>query len=160
MSEVEFHSDYGYGPRHAAVNVKVYSSYPKSSKMQDYFERLGWSEDEFEKEAESILEGMQHFFWNEDVQEIAKEHGFEKVHSEGRSGGWAVPYPTMGEEDFEDDPELVKRFLAFQTAVKAEVNGVDDAIFEELKYLWSEAELEFLKERSVTLRSILAWKEK
>ena len=50
-----------------------------------------------EDEISAIYEQEQMAFWYT-AQTLAQEHGFEGVYQEGRSGGWAEPYPQRYEE--------------------------------------------------------------
>ena len=61
--------------RHLAVNVKYYGAYPDAP---DDVVQAAW---------ERCCEA----FWD-DAREIAREHGYDNVFSEGRSGGWLVPF--------------------------------------------------------------------
>lgn len=147
-SEIEFHSD-GFGERrHAAVNVKDYSRHTKTRKLIDYYERLGIDENEFWEIVQSIYDFYCEIWWGEDVQEYAKEAGFAKVYSEGRSGGWAVPVlggnKYLYEENFENDPDLIKSYEKFAKACKADVANIDATIYDNMVLDWFEREEEFL----------------
>jgi hypothetical protein len=67
--------DSHHGP---AVNVKDHTLY---------------SFDLPEDEAQAIYEDVQHDFWAQ-AEDIAKAHGYAGIYSEGRMGGWLVPYYT------------------------------------------------------------------
>jgi hypothetical protein len=62
-----------------AVNVKSHGRY-------DYSDALTW------EEAEAVWSWEAERFWDE-AEEIAREHGFRGVYSEGRMGGWCQPHP-------------------------------------------------------------------
>jgi hypothetical protein len=60
--------------------------------------------------------------WWEDVQEIGREHGFERVYSAGRSSGYAVPHPQPNTDDmYDEDVEawLRESFAPFVLDVRA-----------------------------------------
>jgi hypothetical protein len=158
LDDIEYHSEH-FSSRHAAVNVKVYSNFRKTDKLIPFFERIGIEEEEFNNLAESTLDILKIFFWEDEIQTIGKECGFNKVWSEGRSGGWAVPYPYISEEDLRLDKDLRKRFFKFQKEVRSIVDGVDDTIYFNLKEELWQRENEFLFNHSVTIRSIMAWKK-
>jgi len=67
------HWDSHHGP---AINVKDHVAYPHDL-----------PEDEFM----AIYQMIQESFWDR-AEQIAKEHGYAGVWSEGRMGGWLVPY--------------------------------------------------------------------
>lgn len=50
-----------------------------------------------EDEISAIYEQEQMGFWDT-AQELAKEHGFDGVYQEGRSGGWAEPFPQVPDD--------------------------------------------------------------
>jgi hypothetical protein len=68
-----------------AVNVKSHGRYDYSGALSDAEAQAVW-----DAEAES--------FWAE-AEEIAREHGFQTVYSEGRMSGWCVPHPQPHTED-------------------------------------------------------------
>lgn len=59
--------------------------------------------------------------WWEDVQEIGHEHGFARVHSAGRSSGYAVPHPQPDTDWYDEDEEawLRETFAPFVLDVRA-----------------------------------------
>lgn len=72
-----------------AVNVKDRAPYTGETRAA--MDTLG------ERRTEALYAEAQEAFWT-DAQEIARAHGFERVDAEGRSGGWAVPYPQPMDE--------------------------------------------------------------
>lgn len=153
--EVDFHSDNGFGPGHAAINVKV-RDFGKVRKLRDYFDRLGVTDDEFDMLVSNQFDFMSEIFWQEDAQDIAKEFGFSKVYSEGRSGGWLAPVPYLSFDDLLDK-ETRKNFVAFRKRIEAIVEDAPNMLFESMAEVWRNTELYFLEERSVTVRAIKAW---
>jgi hypothetical protein len=150
---VDFHSD-GYGrTAHAAVNVKLYTRFHKTRKLEQFFERIGVDEDEFNRIVEAELNGLQEIWWAEDVQEYAKENGFSHVYSEGRGGGWAVPCPTLTADDLLSDPSELERFLKFKERVEHDVAAADDTLYSIMSDRWRDDELYFL-ERSVSVKVV------
>jgi len=110
--DVEFHSD-GFGPRHAAVNVKVWDW---SVPIRQVATELGedpdlaadwWETVEDDDQFTSELFGLAcEFAWEQLNDEFKYGDilpGADRVYSEGRSGGWAVPYnggrPYADEDD-------------------------------------------------------------
>lgn len=103
-SDIEFHSDRGFGEVHAAVNVKLhrwvypdpaqvaaeegYAEPEESAKFASAWEAL--PESEKNAWADAAIENG----WDK-LQEIAKEifGAGAAVYSEGRSSGWAVVCP-------------------------------------------------------------------
>lgn len=151
--EIQYHAEM-YERRHAAVNVKVYSVFRKTRTLQPFFERIGMDDEAFDELVDTIMTGLQEMFWSEDVQEIGKECGFEKVYSEGRSSGWAAPYPYIHEEDFEEDTALLNHFLTFRERLDEIVDGLDAYLFSIMKDEFSDRENQFLWERSITIKAI------
>lgn len=43
--------------------------------------------------------------WWEDASELARQHGFEKLYSAGRSGGYAVPHPQPDTDWYDHEEE-------------------------------------------------------
>ena len=89
-----------------AVNVKdrmLYADVPNRDALSDDDAQLIW-----EQHAE--------MFWA-DAQEVAHEHGFRDVFSEGRMGGWAVPSPQPATDDMwpeQVDAWVAERFRPFE----------------------------------------------
>ena len=85
LASVQTHSeDFGRGS-HLAVNVKYRGRYPT---CPDGADKKLWDR-AWEIAEETIRE-----FWWEDAEEIARDHGYAGVFSEGRSDGWCVPYTS------------------------------------------------------------------
>ena len=83
LASVDFHSD-GLGRDvHPAINVKHYRGYQRCP--DDIPERV------WDRLGESAWQSCVDRFW-ESAEEIARERGYTGVFSEGRSGGWLVPY--------------------------------------------------------------------
>lgn len=154
--DIEYHSDGSYGTRHAAINVKVHW-FNKAQKLNTYYERIGIDYNEFSEIMWYTFEGMAELFW-EDANDQAKDFGFQKVYSEGRSGGWLVPYPYITEDELEEDSTLVDRYLSFREKIRETVDGADDEMVFLMKEDWAEREKDFLR-KSVSVRSMLAWKK-
>lgn len=102
------HSDTVAGDQHLAVNVKYYGPFPES-------------------DDETILDGAWRHavdeFW-QDAAVIARQHGYNGVTAEGRSGGWLLPYQTditdrPSSYGSPDDLEDRVMFLPFEAAIKA-----------------------------------------
>lgn len=75
MSESMQPTHHGY-----AVNVKDHERYT--------YEQGSMTDDEVER----LYDAHVSMFWNE-AGEIAREHGFTDLYSEGRMGGYALPVP-------------------------------------------------------------------
>ena len=83
LADVEFHSD-GFGREsHPAINVKYRGRYPQCP--DDIPEK------DFERITEYAWTDCAERFW-EDAKDLARERGYAGVYSEGRQGGWLVPY--------------------------------------------------------------------
>src|ERR1051326_143313 len=77
--EIQFHSDgYGQADAHPAINVKVYSRWPEVAGATDAQREIAY---------DATVEQ-----WWQRAQEIAHEHGYSGVFSEGRSSGWLLPF--------------------------------------------------------------------
>ena len=73
-----------------------------------------------EQEVEWAYEDCQQQFW-EDANELAREHGYKAVYSEGRSGGWLVidPQPRMDDMWEHEQEEWIAEFAKFIEAAKS-----------------------------------------
>lgn len=118
--EITFHADNGQA--HPAINVKV-REWPLVEGLD-------------ESVAERAYDAPVETFWR-DAQSIAHLHGYTGVFSEGRSGGWLVPYyryingklqqwedspgqgPDKGYPTYPDVNELTerKRFVRFREEI-------------------------------------------
>jgi hypothetical protein len=106
MSDLRTHHGY-------AVNVKDHHAYAHEPATADAIELLG------EDETQAIYEQHQEVFW-EDAAAIARDHGFDTVYSEGRSGGWLVPDPQPDDLDLAEVWEWEREtFLPFKRAIEA-----------------------------------------
>lgn len=117
---IAFHAEQPAAQAHPAINVKVRRALETS--------------DIPEAEAEAIHEGCVEAFW-ERATEIAHEHGYAGVFSEGRTGGWLLPFyqggqkfhqwpgqgPELGYPSYPDvsEREEERRFRKFRTAINA-----------------------------------------
>lgn len=99
MSESTQPTHHGY-----AVNVKDHEKYTiEQGLMTDY-------------EVERLYDAHVSAFWSE-AEEIAHEHGFTHIYSEGRMGGYAKPFPqpqTGGMVSDEAAEWLYERFRPFE----------------------------------------------
>ncbi len=137
---IEYHSEGKGRDGHAAINVKVQA-------------RIDLP-DEHERHAEQAWESCVRTFW-EDATELAHERGYSCVFSEGRSGGWLVPfYQTLGDgrqqfmtwpgqggdmgypryPDVDDIGER-SRFRAFQRRIRAMLDEVPANVKAEAAYI-------------------------
>lgn len=143
---IDYHSD-GFGrDAHAAINVKVY----KRIDLPEAHEPFG----------EAAWESCAVTFW-EDATELAHERGYSCVFSEGRSGGWLVPfYQTLGDgrstfmrwpgqgggmgypryPDVDDIGER-SRFRAFERRIQAMLDDVPASVQAEAAYLAEQADV-------------------
>ncbi len=99
-----------------AVNVKDHTLYAGSTDV-------GPLSDEH---TQAIYETHVERFWR-DVQEVARDHGFQEAFSEGRMGGWCVPAPQPSTEDmWESEVEAWERdtFRPFERDVLALIPDV------------------------------------
>jgi hypothetical protein len=120
-----------------AVNVKSHGRY-------DYSDALTW------EEAEAVWSWEAERFWDE-AEEIAREHGFRGVYSEGRSGGWCVPQPQPSPDSIGHGIEYVpgsewtawlKRFRAFEADILALLAEAESDAAEALREAGRKAEAE------------------
>lgn len=108
-----------------AVNVKDYSTYFDVN-------RGALSEDDVEAIYNDVLEA----FWDL-AQDIAREHGFRGVYSEGRMGGWAQPYPQPCTDDMYESEIAAwvrNRFRPFERALLALVDDCRQAFLVRLAF--------------------------
>jgi hypothetical protein len=142
-TEIQFHSDSATGSNaHPAINVKYYGSYDST------YDDL--TPDQTQQVWDSCVES----FW-EQAQEIAHEHGYSGVFSEGRSGGWLVPYFQLtadGKDKFYNwpgqggklgypqfpDVEIKAnrtRFIRFQKAIRKMLDYVPEMLASEARFI-------------------------
>ncbi len=141
--EIEFHADGMCRGGNPAINVKVY-----------HFPDIDAPDDVLEHAWESVREG----FWEEAI-EVAHERGYSCVFSEGRSGGWMLPfYQTLadgrtqfhswpgqgGDMGYPRYPDVSQigersRFLAFQRRIQAMLDSIPDRLREEVQFQLEEA---------------------
>lgn len=120
LARIQFHSDGCGREQHPAIDVKV-QSLPDN----------GMSEED----ARGAWEGLVEQWWEQAIG-IAHQHGYACVFSEGRSGGWCVPFYQGGRKfqswpgqggamgyptypDVVNDATERRRFLAFQKDILA-----------------------------------------
>ena len=133
-AEIELHGDYALD-RHMAINVKYRGPWPTQPADCDDARWEYVCSQAFDRACED--------FWL-DAEVIAQEHGYTDVFSEGRSGGWLVPYwqsrpvgmrymgqgGKLGYPRYPDPENLADRvqFLAFQTDILDRLSAVPMAI--------------------------------
>lgn len=128
---------------HAAINVKFYGRWPDVSGAEILTQA----------ELEQVEESVREQFWS-DVTDIAHERGYSGVFSEGRCGGWVVPFyqrTADGKDKFRNwpgqgghlgypiYPDVSRigersKFLAFQRRVKAMVDSIPLLIRAEIEF--------------------------
>ena len=140
---IEYHSDNFLGTdAHAAINVKV-----------------GHIDVEpFEEYAQQAWDRCVEIFW-EEATELAHERGYSCVFSEGRSGGWLVPFNQTlgdgrtkfmnwpgqgGELGYPSYPDMDNigersRFRAFKRRIEAMLDNVPANVQAEAAFLAEEA---------------------
>ena len=139
---IEYHSAGMGQERHAAINVKVYGPVNVDKG--------------YEEMAEAAWESCQERFW-EEAKDLAHERGYSCVFSEGRSGGWLVPfYQTLGDgrskfhswpgqgghlgyPSYPDIDEVGERarFRAFQREIEQLLKGIPEQVRDEAAFLSS-----------------------
>lgn len=142
--------------RRMAVNVKDHNSF--YSGMPEEVERMARELDpelEFGGPIDSLYEAAREGWWD-DATETAEFHGFGKVWSAGRSGGWATIDGTEGlvgdfatdygdRGDAEEMTELRDRFLALAFDLVEMIEHSRDWFYEMVREEY--AELEARRER-------------
>ncbi len=133
---IEYHSDGMGRESHAAINVKVYGPISVDEGYEDM--------------AEAAWESCRERFW-EDANEQARARGYGGVYSEGRSGGWLVPYhswyngPDLNKRRqssyYPDIDEIGERsrFRAFQREIEVFVQSVPMEVAAEAVFLTEQA---------------------
>ncbi len=140
---IEYHSD-GFGREgHAAINVKVHARIDLPEAHEQY--------------AQQAWESCAVMFW-EEATELAHERGYSCLFSQGRSGGWMVPfYQTLGdgrskfmtwpgqggEHGYPRYPDVDNigersRFRAFQRRIEAMLVAVPANVKAEAAYMADE----------------------
>lgn len=102
--------------RYYGVDVKVQKA-PEIEGMRDKLT---------DSELEAVWDGCAEDFWRTLEADAQMQIGVEQVEAEGRSGGWAVPYPHI------DPEEESTRFKEFE-------NLCDLALAHFLETVWPEA---------------------
>ena len=97
---IDYHSDGMGRGQHAAICVKVYATIDVAPDHEPF--------------AESAWETVQLTFWGEAAC-VAHEYGYSGVFSEGRSGGWLVPYYQRGMSS----DEIARRNLGYSKRTRA-----------------------------------------
>ena len=148
--DVEFHSEYTYGPRKPAVNVKIYTSLwqvklpiclggvseigsdeIKWSYTDPAF-TSDWVEEHLTEEQVEADFGLACELGWETLQEIADEifGSGVKVWQAGRSGGWAV-VDGLPDFDYWDAIDLGK-WRKFEKLAKAVADGIPEAMMTDI----------------------------
>ena len=130
---IEYHSDGVGRVGNAAINVKDHGRYTIPEALQTY--------------AESAWDRCNERFW-EDAHAVAIDSGYAGVYSEGRSGGWLVPYHSYAPDKRDlnavrqgsyypdvDDIGERSRFRAFQRRIEAMVADIGDNVIHECEFL-------------------------
>jgi len=134
-ADIELHSDGCGREGHPAINVKWYGRWPESDLDPETLQGI-W---------QTVVE----VFW-EQATETAHLHGYSGVFSEGRSGGWLVPYFQGGKKffhwpgqggnlgypsypDVEDKTES-KRFREFRFDIEQLLAAVPSMIADEIAF--------------------------
>lgn len=123
---------------HMAINVKYYGRFPD-----------GGTDSQRERVWDAVVET-----WWESARDIARESGYDYVHSAGRSGGWIVPFwhrapraanlysspgqgGRWGYPSYPDADDLADRvqFLAFTEAIEQLLADVPAMLADELRFV-------------------------
>jgi len=129
-SDIERHTDGGYGTYYPAVNVKVYSM---GCTIQDVVDRFNCSDDVAEKALQFAYEMECESFWEywqdtsgcfENGLHGSPEYAYfpgekVRVYGAGRMGGWLIVQGLPPVEEW--DAIMVARWNKFQKAVKEDV---------------------------------------
>jgi hypothetical protein len=140
--EIQFHSDNATGTdAHPAINVKYRGSYNPAT-----YDNLT------DGQREGVWNNCVESFW-EQAGTIAHEHGYSGVFSEGRSGGWLVPYyqyadgklslkyvgqgPALGYPSYPDveDRTERQRFVRFRKDITRLLASVPDMLKSEADFI-------------------------
>lgn len=130
-SDIERHTDNGYGTYYPAVNVKVHGRLGLST--EEVMEKFGCTEEVAEKAIQFAFDSECESFWEywQDTSgcfenglygspEYDYFPGYKvRVDCQGRSGGWLVVQGLPPVEDW--DAVMVARWNKFQKAVKEDV---------------------------------------
>ena len=128
---IAMHSD-RFGPRHMAVNVKVYTGWPEV-------------EGATEAQQQQAYDWTVEDFWNT-AEELALACNFDGVYSEGRMGGWAVPYYGEAKHSPQypelDNADHRKDFIKFQGMIEDLLTSCKEYYRESLQGLVDEVTAE------------------
>ena len=130
----------GYGYESVpAINVKHYGRWPLESDREMIAEIARLTGDSEDSVSQMIWENAQESFW-EAAQELAREAGYARLYSEGRSGGWMYAMPhievtrdSAGDATIADFGER-SRWLAFQRKINAMIAHVDANLTQETEF--------------------------
>ena len=117
-TDIETHTDNGYGAGYPSVNVKVYRVDCDAEDVMAKFP--GCSEAQAEKALEFAFTSECESFWDYWADTTAYFPGDKpRVYSAGRSGGWLIVQGLAPVEDW--DAVMVARWAKFEKAVKADI---------------------------------------
>ena len=80
--------------------------------------------------------------WWEQAKELAKEHGFEDVYSEGAQGGYLFPVYQGNREVDLSDPEEMAQFKLFKQEIDSLYEGAEEMLMEQYRYRFEERKYE------------------
>jgi len=94
-----------------------HSHYEVGANVKDHTVLTDWRRGNIpEDELTATYEAHVAAFWSQ-AGKVAVAHGFDGVYQEGRSGGWAVPYPIP--PAYDDEPEFTEAELEEAAAEEA-----------------------------------------
>lgn len=132
--KMQLHFEHGRG--YPAFNVKCYST-PADPSVAKLFEV---PEDQLQSMRDRAYETAAHDFWHFLAPEAARECGFSGVYSQGRSGGWLVPFHGSKPDAFgryadaeEDAAALDKLGELLDEVMKAAKEAYQESMLEELE---------------------------
>lgn len=97
-----------------AINVKDHSTYDPSLNPDDILPT---------STLDVIYSECQEGFWN-DARHTADEHGFSRIWSEGRMGGWAVVDPQPDDDDWERGDSDYAAFVARMESLEKDLQAI------------------------------------
>jgi hypothetical protein len=127
------------------INVKDRANYYSDPEIAEIYDELG------ERRVSAIYEGVQEDFWYDVAPDIAGEHGYGPVFSDGRSSGWLyvsdcgafleyLETDSWQTETIQSSnyyaPNAIRerdRFLAFASDIEGAVRAAQEMFLQRLK---------------------------
>ncbi len=121
---------------HPVIYIKYNGRYSPPDDIEEDMKKI-FSEEEIS----NMWDWTQEDWW-EQAKELAKEHGFENVYSEGRSGGYLYPVYQGGREVDLNDPDEVAKFKLFKQEIDSLYEGAEEMLMDQYRSRFDERKYE------------------